>query len=146
MMELRLQFASFSKLCVKWRDASFPLMPLISHSKINFPFRRQITDDVMDMKSTIFVVVVVVVVMKYDWLTILYQFQIYNTVIWYSYMLWNDHHYRSSYHIYLHVTILLTILPMPYITSIPMTCYLSLLLLVGLNWSTNTEADFLRFV
>ena len=40
-------------------------MPLISHSKINFPFRRQITDDVMDMKSTIFVVVVVVV-MKYD--------------------------------------------------------------------------------
>lgn len=35
--------------------------------------------------------------------------------------------------IYLHVTILLTILPMPYITSIPMTCYLSLLFLVGLN-------------
>ena len=35
--------------------------------------------------------------------------------------------------IYLHVTILLTILPKPYITSIPMTCYLSLLFLVGLN-------------
>lgn len=35
--------------------------------------------------------------------------------------------------IYLHVTILLTILPTPHITSIPMTCYLSLLFFVGLN-------------
>ena len=36
--------------------------------------------------------------MKNSWHTIIWSFQVYNIVIWYLHILWNDHHHKSSNH------------------------------------------------
>lgn len=54
---------------------------------------------------------------KYNWHAILCWFQVYRIVIWHLYTLWYDHHAKSSFHLLLFkVIILLTILPILYIT------------------------------
>ena len=57
--------------------------------------------------------------LKYNWLRVLYEFHVYNKVIQYFYILQNDHH-KSSYFLspYKIILILLTILPILYLTTL----------------------------
>ena len=70
-----------------------------------------------------------VFLLKNNWHTILYSFQVYNIVIWYLHTLWNGQHNKPSYYLspYKVDTVLLTVLLYILLYYIYITIYITIL-------------------